>query len=81
MHEEEEIPEGCAHFTLMPQTTSCIPSFFPITTGILYSISRRIFDTTGGSVDVFSICKMDNGQGRRTYATTGEFQQAADRMW
>jgi hypothetical protein len=37
MHEEDDIPEGCALFTLLPQPTSCIPSFFR---------SRRGYSTT-----------------------------------
>jgi hypothetical protein len=79
VEQEEEVPKGCRLFTLVPQATSCIPSFYRVTTEVLYDVTKAIIATKG--IDVFGLCKSVDASGRKVYATTAEFQTVRHRMW
>jgi hypothetical protein len=48
---------------LLPQSTSCVPSYYAINTTILYNIAKRIIARHGEGI--FGLCKSDDGLGRR----------------
>jgi hypothetical protein len=63
MLEATPVPKGCTVFMLLPQSTSCVPSYYAINTTILYNIAKRIIARHGEGI--FGLCKSDDGLGRR----------------
>ncbi|RLN95398.1 hypothetical protein BBJ28_00012195, partial [Nothophytophthora sp. Chile5] len=75
----DRTPRGCKLFSILPVTTSFVPSYITINTTVLYEMGKRILKQKG--VDVFNLFKRTDTKGAKVYATTGEFQAMRHRIW
>ncbi|RLN80004.1 hypothetical protein BBJ28_00024045, partial [Nothophytophthora sp. Chile5] len=75
----DRTPRGCKLFSILPVTTSFVPSYITINTTVLYDMGKRIMKQK--SVDVFNLFKRTDTKGVKVYATTGEFQAMRHRIW
>ncbi|RLN91147.1 hypothetical protein BBJ28_00020990 [Nothophytophthora sp. Chile5] len=75
----DRTPRGCKLFSILPVTTSFVPSYITINTTLLYDMAKRILKQKGA--DVFNLSKRTDTKGTKVYATTGEFQAMRHRIW
>ncbi|RLN97260.1 hypothetical protein BBJ28_00027136, partial [Nothophytophthora sp. Chile5] len=75
----DRTPRGCKLFSILPVTTSFVPSYITINTTVLYDMGKRIMKQKG--IDVFNLFKRTDTKGAKVYATTGEFQAMRHRIW
>ncbi|RLN95491.1 hypothetical protein BBJ28_00027135, partial [Nothophytophthora sp. Chile5] len=74
----DRTPRGCKLFSILPVTTSFVPSYITINTTVLYDMGKRIMKQKG--IDVFNLFKRTDTKGAKVYATTSEFQAMRHRI-